>query len=107
MAEKPCVLFVCTNNAARSQMAEALPRHKAGCWFDVASAGWSPPRSIPSRGRYLEKSALIPAASTRRARESSWDDGPCVTRSSCVQARRGEVSPRFHIRHADDLLALR
>ena len=43
MAEtKPRVLFVCTHNAARSQMAEALLRHYAGERFEVLSAGVTP-----------------------------------------------------------------
>lgn len=41
-AEKPRVLFVCTHNAARSQMAEALLRKHAGDRFEVASAGFEP-----------------------------------------------------------------
>ena len=36
------VLFVCTHNSARSQIAEALLRHRAGSRFLVASAGTAP-----------------------------------------------------------------
>ncbi|HEY3930675.1 MAG TPA: arsenate reductase ArsC [Candidatus Koribacter sp.] len=39
---KPNVLFLCTGNSCRSQMAEGFLRHYAGNRFDVQSAGTQP-----------------------------------------------------------------
>lgn len=39
---KPRVLFLCTGNSARSQMAEGYLRHVAGDHFEVFSAGIEP-----------------------------------------------------------------
>ena len=42
MSERKRVLFLCTGNSARSQMAEGLLRHKAVDCFEVTSAGIAP-----------------------------------------------------------------
>lgn len=41
-SKKLKVMFLCTGNSCRSQMAEGWARHLAGDWLDVYSAGLEP-----------------------------------------------------------------
>ena len=53
------VLFLCTGNSARSQMAEALLRHFAGERFDAYSAGLRPAAEVhPLTLRVLEENGI-------------------------------------------------
>jgi arsenate reductase len=55
MSDKPRVLFLCTANSARSQMAEALLRHYAGHRFEVYSAGLEPKGVNPYTLRVMDE----------------------------------------------------
>lgn len=54
-APKRSVLFLCTENSCRSQMAEGLLRDRAGDLFEVASAGTNPSRVDPEAVRAMDE----------------------------------------------------
>jgi arsenate reductase (thioredoxin) len=62
MTGKPLVLFICRNNAVRSQMAEALLRKHAGHRFAVASAGTEPTEVHPLTRHVLTEAGIDPSA---------------------------------------------
>ena len=55
------VLFLCTHNAARSQMAEAFLHHYAGDRFEVLSAGLVPTQVHPLTRQVLTETGLDPS----------------------------------------------
>ncbi len=73
----PRVLFLCTGNAARSQMAEALLRHLGGIAFDVHSAGTNPKGVHPLTVRVMAEAGIDVSGQTSkgidRYASESWD----------------------------------
>ena len=55
LGEQARVLFLCTHNSARSQMAEGLLRHVAGDRFEAMSAGTEATRVRPLAVRAMEE----------------------------------------------------
>jgi arsenate reductase len=58
MKNKPKVIFLCTGNSARSQMAEAFTRKYAGDRFEVHSAGLDPKGINPYTIRVMAEIGL-------------------------------------------------
>ena len=56
--KKPRVLFLCTGNSARSQMAEAFLRKYAGDRFEVHSAGLEPKGIHPLTVQVMEEAGI-------------------------------------------------
>lgn len=55
---KTKVLFLCTGNSARSQMAEAILRHHAGDVYEVHSAGLEPKGIHPYTVRVMDEAGI-------------------------------------------------
>jgi arsenate reductase len=77
IAVKRRVLFICTHNSARSQMAEGFLRSMVGDRFDVASAGTEPDEVRPEavvamRTHHIDISSHAPKSLDRFLGES-WD----------------------------------
>lgn len=58
---KKRVLFLCTGNTARSQMADAVMHHHFGEYFEVTSAGLEPGTLNPYTVRVLEEKGISTA----------------------------------------------
>jgi len=64
---KPRILFLCTGNSARSQMAEAWLKRYAGEHFEVYSAGLEPKGLNPYTIRVMEEAGLDMSAHRSKA----------------------------------------
>ena len=87
------VLFVCTGNSARSQIAEAILRHQGSPTFDVASAGTEPKGVNPLTVRILTEVGIdISHARSKSVSEFLGQEFDYVI-TVCDQAR--ETCPVF------------
>jgi arsenate reductase len=109
MTEKNKVLFLCTHNSARSQMAEGLLRHLAGDRFEVLSAGTEATHVRPLAIRAMEEIGVDISGQESKtldcylgepfdyvitvcddARSSPVPSAACTGRSLTLPPRRGQ-----------------
>jgi arsenate reductase len=81
MANKTRVLFLCTHNSARSQMAEGLLRQAYGGRYDVYSAGSTPSRVHPLAAKMMAEAGVdISRQRSKGIKEfQGWDFDIVVT----------------------------
>ena len=91
--EKSKVLFVCTGNSCRSQIAEGLLRDKAGDIFDVFSAGSHPSRVHPVAIKVMEEWGIDISNHTSDPIDLYLDKGIDVVITVCDHANK--VCPTF------------
>jgi protein-tyrosine-phosphatase len=92
------VLFLCTGNSARSQIAEALLRHVAPDRFEPFSAGTEPRRDVHSAAIDVLRRNHVPANGLRPKHFSTFDGQPFdYVITLCDRAR--ERCPTFE--HAE------
>lgn len=88
------VLFLCTRNSARSQIAEALLRLHGGDRFIVASAGTEPAEKVhPAALDVIEMIGGDPTAHHPKSCDKVADQGWDIVITVCDRAR--ETCPRF------------
>ncbi len=68
MAKRPKVLFVCTHNSARSQMAEAFLRRYGADFFEAHSAGLHPGEIHPYTYQVMREVGIDLAAEGHRSK---------------------------------------
>lgn len=90
---KPEVLFLCTHNSCRSQMAEGLLRHLAGDKFEAASAGAQATRVNPGAVRVMKEIGID--ISAHRSKDVSELLGQRFTYVVRVCDRGKETCPIF------------
>jgi ArsR family transcriptional regulator, arsenate/arsenite/antimonite-responsive transcriptional repressor / arsenate reductase (thioredoxin) len=87
------VLFVCTHNSARSQMAEALMRHLAGEQLQVYSAGSHPTQLHPDAIRSMD--ALGIDIRGQQSKDLGQFEGQAFDTVITVCDRAREICPVF------------
>lgn len=90
---KQRVLFLCTGNSARSQMAEGLLRHLAGDQFDVYSAGTHPGGLNPGAVIAMQEMGVDVSAQRSKSMDEFFDQGFDYVITVCDRAK--ESCPRW------------
>jgi ArsR family transcriptional regulator, arsenate/arsenite/antimonite-responsive transcriptional repressor / arsenate reductase (thioredoxin) len=93
-SETTRVLFLCTGNSARSQMAEALAQARSGGWVEAASAGSHPKPLHPNAVRVMRDEHGIDLAGQRSKHLDEFADQR-FDRVISLCDRVREVCPEF------------
>ena len=93
MADKPRVLFLCTGNACRSQMAEGWLRRLAGDRVEALSAGVDPRGVNPLAVRVMAEAGVDLSGHTSDPIQDYLVDPPGVVIAVCDRA--AESCPTF------------
>jgi arsenate reductase (thioredoxin) len=93
MTEKTRVLFLCTHNSARSQMAEGLLRDLAGDQFEVMSAGTEATHVRPLAIRALDEIGVDISGQESKSLERYLDEPIDYVITVCDDAN--EACPFF------------
>jgi protein-tyrosine-phosphatase len=91
--ERPRVLFLCTGNSARSQMAQALVEHRTGGAIEASSAGSDPKPLHPNAVRAMREHGIDIAG--RRSKHLSQFTGRRLDYVISLCDRVREVCPEF------------
>ncbi len=86
MPQKPRVLFLCTGNSCRSQMAEGWLRHLAGDAFEALSAGSAPVAVNPRAVASMARAGVDISAQTSKDVRTFFEDPPHVLVAVCDRA---------------------
>ena len=84
---KPRVLFLCTGNSCRSQMAEAWLRHLAGDRFEAMSAGTAPVAINPGAVAAMAELGISLAGQRSKHIDEFAAQPPDVVITVCDRAR--------------------
>ena len=86
--DKKKVIFICTGNACRSQMAEGLLRHMAGNKFEVYSAGSHPSHLHPASVAVMAEWGIDIARHTAEPIDDYLDTGIDIAITVCDNAQQ-------------------
>ncbi len=90
----PKVLFLCTGNSARSQMAEGLLRTMAGEQFEVFSAGTEPKgRILPEVRQAMQEIGIDISRPAVQVRDANISASPTSRTSSPSARTRRKIVP--------------
>ena len=92
MTDQPRIMFLCTANSARSQLAEAILRDRAGDQMTACSAGTNPATVHPLAIEVLEEVGINADGLRSMNVDEALADGP-VTLTIAVCAAASEKCP--------------